>query len=125
LYCGERCDVVALRYTRGFIDHAMLLWKFHKHVTLGREFTYATRDDYETNADRFLGEPKDTNTEEYVKIKKDGTRGDKLRYNRVTQEFGILGSDGVIRSYYKPNPARHGKGTNYDYYLDCCSEQRD
>jgi hypothetical protein len=120
---------VALQYTLGFPDRAMLLYKFDKHVTRQREFTYATADEYETHADRFLGGPRDADTEECVRTKRDGTPGDRVRYNRVTQEFGILGNDNVIRSYYIPSPTLppprgHTKGTNLQYYRDACNEVR-
>src|SRR2546421_667632 len=103
----------------------MLQYKFHKHVRLRQEFAYTTLDEYETNADRFLGEPLNADTEEFVKTKRDGTVGDRLRYNRVTQEFGVLGNDNVIRAYFIPDPADHHWPTNLDYFRHCCTEQRD
>ncbi len=42
-------------YTLGFPDTATKLFKFDKHVTIRREFLYADADEYQTNADRFLG----------------------------------------------------------------------
>ena len=112
-------------YTSGFPTLIYRDFKFDKHVTRGREFAYATADEYGANADRFLGEPLDpTTTEECFRIKRDGTIGDKIRYNRTTQEFGVLGDDNVIRSYFKPDPARHGKGTNLNYFHEACNEVR-
>jgi hypothetical protein len=119
---------VALQYTAGFLP-GMLVSHFDKHVTLYREFTYATADEYETNADRFLGGPMDADTEECFRTKADGTVGDRIRYDRVTQELGILGNDNVIRTYYIPDPVSppprgHTKGTNLQYYQDACNEVR-
>ena len=115
-----------LVYTLGFIDQNTLLLKFDKHVTRQREFTYANPDEYETNADRFLGEPLDAaTTEQCDRRKRDNTVGDRLRYCRVTDEFGALANDNYIRSYFVPNPARHGKATNLDYHNEACLEVRD
>ncbi len=115
-------------YTLGFPDTTTKLFKFDKHVTIGKEFLYADADEYESNADRFLGEPLDANTLECFRRKRDGTRGDKMRYNIVTQEYGILGNDNKIRSYYIPNPAPypigHGKGTNERYFRESCLQIR-
>lgn len=116
---------MALRYTLGFPDRAALLFKFDKHVTRGREFAYTTPDEYETNADRFLGGPLDADAEECLRTRRDGTAGDTVRYNRNTQEFGVLGADNVIRSYFIPNTARHGWPSNLDYFRNACTEQRD
>jgi hypothetical protein len=120
---------VALHYTRGFLDPATLSFKFDKHVIRYREFTYATADEYETNADRFLGEPKDANTEECFRRQRDGTVGARVRYNKVTQEFGVLMNNNVILCYFIPSPVLppprgHTKGTNLDYFRHACSEVR-
>ena len=112
--------------TRGFIDVLEKAKHFDKHVTRRREFPFTTPDEYEASADAFLTSPLDsTTTEECYRTKRDGTVGDKVRYNRITQQFGVLGNDNVIRSYFKPDPARHGKGTNLNYFHDACNEVRD
>jgi hypothetical protein len=33
-----------------------------------------------------------------------------------TDEFGLVSPDGVIYSYYKPDPAEHGYDTNLEYF---------
>jgi hypothetical protein len=117
---------IVLVYTLGFLDRATLLFKFDKHVTRRREFAFATPDEYETNADRFNGGPRNPlETEECHRVKRDETVGDQLRYNDNTQEFGVLGNDNYIRSYYIPDPARHLKATNRVYFQESCLEQRD
>lgn len=113
-----------LQYTRGFIDNRTLLLKFDKHVTRRREFTYTTAVEYEEHADEFLGGLRDQDTEECFRTKLDGTVGDKLRYNRTSEEFGTLANDNVIRSYFIPDPARHHKPTNFDYFEQACAEVR-
>jgi pyocin large subunit-like protein len=42
--------------------------------------------------------------------------GDTVRFNPTTDEFGILGRDGVIRTYYRTDPSEHGYPTNLDYF---------
>lgn len=113
-----------LRYTRGFIDNVTLLLKFDKHVTRRREFTYATAVEYEEHADQFLGAPLGPDVRECVRTKRDGSEGDKLRYNQVSEEFGSLANDNIIRSYFIPDPVRHHKATNLDYFEQACAEIR-
>ena len=113
-----------LVYTLGFIDRATLLFKFDKHVTRGREFPYATADEYETYADEFNGGPRDAATEQCYRVKRDSSVGDQVRYNTADERFGVLGNDNIIRSYYIPDPFRHGKASNRIYYEDACLEVR-
>ncbi|MFE9399974.1 polymorphic toxin-type HINT domain-containing protein [Streptomyces flavidovirens] len=42
--------------------------------------------------------------------------GDAVRYNRVTEDFGIMTPSGEIRTYYKPDPRSHGYASNQDYF---------
>ena len=113
-----------LVYNLGFIDQATLLLKFDKHVTRRREFPYATADEYETHADEFNGGPRDTHTAECHRQKRDGSVGDQVRYNTADERFGVLGNDNVMRSYYIPDPRRHGKASNRIYYHEACLETR-
>ncbi len=39
-----------------------------------------------------------------------------VRFNPVTDEFGVLSSSGTIKTYYKPDPVIHGKVSNLDYF---------
>ena len=109
-----------MAFTKGFPSSAERDYKFDKHVIRGREFTYASSLEYEANADRFLGGPLDSDTMECVRVKHDGTIGDKIRYNRRTEEFGVLGNDGIIRSYFRPDPNVHKMPSNLDYFNKTC-----
>ncbi|GAA1677099.1 RHS repeat-associated core domain-containing protein [Kribbella yunnanensis] len=42
--------------------------------------------------------------------------GDSVRYNPVTNEFGVMDRSGVPRTYFRPDPADHGHATNMDYF---------
>lgn len=115
-----------MSFTNGFPDQETLELKFDKHVTQGREFSYVDANEYGRQADRFLGGPMDADTEECVRKKRNGGIGDTVRYNRLTQEFGVLGNDGTIRSYYvpRPGPSGHGFVNNYLYWRNSCSQVR-
>lgn len=86
----------------------------------------ATEDEYEALADKFLTQPLGANTLECYRTRPDGTRGARVRYNTITQEYGILRQDNYISSYYiaaprsPRNPRGHGFPTNLDYFRwDC------
>lgn len=86
-------------YTNGFVDAATLTHKFDKHVILQGEFPGVTTEaEYFTLADEFCGGARDANTQEHIRSYDSAV----LRYNRITNEFGIVGNDGFIRTYYKP-----------------------
>lgn len=46
--------------------------------------------------------------------------GDRVRFDVATQEFGIVTRQGYIRTYFIPDPAQHGYGSNFDYFLSQC-----
>lgn len=98
-------------FTSGF-DPAELPDHFTKH---GAEFGAATAQIYEQMADIFFGGPTPATTHECVR-----SRGDVVRYDTGTDEFGVVDRNGIIRTYFKPDPRRHHKPTNYDYFLAEC-----
>lgn len=86
--------------TNGFLDDDELMAHFEKHVIRQREFPHiTTKIQYLEEADNFCGGVLDSNTEEHIR----SYDGAMLRYNRVTNVFGILGVDRFIRTYYKPS----------------------
>ncbi|MEK7510081.1 MAG: peptidoglycan-binding protein [Patescibacteria group bacterium] len=50
-------------------------------------------------------------------LTKTRANGDIIRFDTVTEHFGIKAADGRIKTFYKPDPAIHGYPTNYDYFL--------
>jgi pyocin large subunit-like protein len=78
-------------YTRGFRTVDDLRRHFIKH---GADFACATSLSYEALADAFLGGPLGQDVAECTR-----PGGDRVRYNQVTQAFGVLGADGFIRTY--------------------------
>lgn len=78
----------------------------------GEEVGAVDEADYETKAAGFLDGPVPGNTNECIR-KSDGAR---IRWNYVTQEFGIVSADGFIQTYFEPDPKWHGTSTNRAYY---------
>ncbi len=82
-------------YTKGFVNDDTLTEKFDKHVILQGEFPgVITEAEYFKLADDFCGGVKEANTQEHIR----SYDGAVLRYNKTTNEFGIVGSDGFIRT---------------------------
>jgi pyocin large subunit-like protein len=67
---------------------------FQRHSS---DFGAISIDDYETMADAFLGGPRDPTVLECIR-----TDGIIVRYNTVTNDFGAIGSDNIIRTFFKP-----------------------
>lgn len=101
-------------FTNGFISDSELTDHFDKHW---REFGNPSLDEdgYLAMADQFLGEGR---CGTIVTVRCRG--GDTIRYDPKTQEFGILSAERYIRTYYLPDPAKHRKGSNYEYFLIRC-----
>lgn len=91
-----------------FADQAKLDDHFARH---GSDFGAKNKLEYQAQADKFLTAPKLAGV-----LEKARPNGDIVRYNPGTDEFGVVSSGGSIRTYYKPDPAVHGKGSNLDYF---------
>jgi len=46
--------------------------------------------------------------------------GDTIRYDLSTNEFAICDRDGVLRTYYKPDPSIHRQKDNIAYFKGQC-----
>lgn len=91
-----------------FADNARLQDHFRRH---GADFGLSNPPDYEAQAARFLAGRPSQGILEIVR-----TNGDIVRYNTSTNEFGIITQDGIIRTYFKPDPAVHGYPSNMEYF---------
>ena len=49
-------------------------------------------------------------------LTKTRSNGDRIFYHEQSNTFAIQNADGVPRTMYKPDPARHGHETNLDYF---------
>ena len=101
-------------YTSGFAPN-----KLNGHFLLhGWEFGATSASNYQALADTFLGTPMNADTIECIRAREN----DKIRYNPVTNEFGVLRDSNIIRTYFKPTPVWHGLPTNLDYFLQECAK---
>ncbi|MCZ4283167.1 hypothetical protein O4H49_20485, partial [Kiloniella laminariae] len=91
-----------------FADQAKLDDHFNRH---GADFGTITKIEYQQAADNFLTGPKNSTTLELTR-----TNGDVVRFDPATDAFGVISSNGAIRTYYKPDPQVHGYPTNLDYF---------
>lgn len=82
--------------TRGFESLAQLRLHFQEH---GGDFGASDADEYEQMADAFLGGSTAPTVHECVR-----RCGVKIRYDPADESFGILDSNKVIRTYFKPVP---------------------
>jgi hypothetical protein len=94
---------------KGFGSPALLTQHFLDH---GPEFGFTSEADYEKAARAFAH----TQGSDGVLSKVRAANGDTIIYNPSTNEFAVVTSSGIIRTYFKPDPAIHGYQTNLDYY---------
>src|SRR4051794_29880480 len=100
-------------FTRGF--RTEFLWKRHARLH-GAEVGASDRYHYLALADNFLGGPLGENVRECVRVFDQA----RVRWNAVTQEYGILSADGFIQSYYILDLAWHTYPSNRAYFeADC------
>lgn len=41
---------------------------------------------------------------------------DAVRYHPASNAFGVISGGGTVRTFYKPDPARHGYPGNLEYF---------
>jgi pyocin large subunit-like protein len=113
-----------LRSTKGFANPAERLEHFANHAA---DFGASSDSHYEELADVFLSKPRTADMFECRRA-----LGDRVRYDRATNEFGILSSKGIIRTYFIPKKCStipkgvrrincHRFPTHLDYAKDACS----
>jgi len=109
--------------TKGFVDPTELLVHFSDHAG---DFAASSKSAYESLADNFLSKTKTAQMHECVR-----RLGDRVRFDKVTNEFAVVTRDGFIRTYYIPKRCSqlpqgvrrvkcHNFPTNLDYVLDTC-----
>ncbi len=76
----------------------------------GGDFGAKNAIDYVRQAHRFLLYPPAGT------LTRTRTNGDIVRYNPLTNTFGVLAANGFPRTFFKPDPAVHGFPTNLDYF---------
>jgi hypothetical protein len=82
--------------TKGFLN----VRQKERHFTLhGDDFGASNAEDYELQADIFLGGAAPEGCQEGIR-----RCGDRIRYDPSTEFYGVLGASGVIRTFFKPVP---------------------
>src|SRR5262245_25491896 len=76
----------------------------------GADFGAKNALDYVRQAQNFLRNPP-AGTLTRIRPNKD-----VVRYNPVTNTFGVMAPSGLPRTFFKPDPAVHGFPTNLDYF---------
>ena len=76
----------------------------------GGDFSAENAVDYIRKAREFLHNPP---AGVLTKIR---DTGDVVRFDPVTETFGVMDKHGVPRTFYVPDPAEHGFPTNLDYF---------
>ena len=84
---------------------------YKKH---GQDLKATDAEDYERKADTFLSGPRGPNTLEHTR--QDGAR---LRYNPVTDEFGVVAPDGIISTYFRPTLGRRPAESARYFQIQC------
>lgn len=88
-------------------DHA----KRHK-----ADFGASSESAYEAKADAFLGVPLPCGIIESERCR----NGDLVRYDPLTNTFGVMDAAGHILTFYKPSPSRHLMPSNAEYFISEC-----
>src|SRR5207249_1955029 len=82
--------------THGFLNANQLNRHYAEH---GTDFGASNALEYEMLADAFLGGVKPAHVHECER-----SRGDILRFDPLTNAYGVIDKTGVIRTYFKPLP---------------------
>ena len=101
-------DVGRIAQIKGFATPQKLSEHFKKH---GAEFGFTSESEYLAAAQKFAS--RQPGSDVLVKIR---ANGDRVIYNVSTNEFAVVTPDGTIRTYFKPDPAKHSYPTNLDYF---------
>jgi hypothetical protein len=106
---GMTIPVLALGIFRNFESPASLTQHFNRHKS---EFGFTSEtDEYLTAANNFINTQGNAGV-----LSKVRANGDNVIFNPTTNEFLVLSSKGIIRTYFMPNPLIHGYPTNLEYF---------
>ena len=99
----------------GFVDEEEKENHFLDHW---HEFTpeLPSADAYEAAAIQFLTKARTATIFECLR-----RNGDVIRFDQTTDEFAICSRDGILKTYYKPTPQWHRRGSNLAYFWEQCA----
>ena len=93
--------------------------KLADHFQLhGQEFSALSHAEYEELAVFFLNMPRDGLILECTRARDN----DIIRFDVSTQVMAIMRKDGIIRTFFCPDPGWHGRPSNLDYFRDECAK---
>ncbi len=92
-----------------FADDHKLLSHWSKHA--GEWTPPLSKEVYNSMANAFLHGSPGPGVLQKVRV-----NGDIVRYNPITNEFGVVSTNGTVRTFFRPDPAKHGYPTNMDYF---------
>ena len=101
--------------TKGFLTVTERRGHFLKHVQKRSSIVAADEQAYESMADQFLGGARRPSTLECLRA-----GGDTVRFDCKTNEYGVRDDGGFLRTYFRPDPNRHGLSSNFDYMCQEC-----
>ena len=96
------------RHPEALVEH----FEKHKH-----EFTEITIDEYGRMADIFMLDPLPLDVKECRR-----KNGDRVRFDPKTEEFGVLSSDGFVRTYLVVRPLQSMRMTAIEYFERQCKK---
>ena len=99
----------------GFLDEEAKQDHFDLH---GDDFDAASSDEYEALAIAFLG----SDMMEATMVECVRKNGDRIRFDKASQAFGVCDKDGNLRTFFKPSPLVHGHRTNLQYFESECGK---
>lgn len=97
IWTSTKSQSVAENAFRHFKDH-------------GADFGAKNAADYVRKAQDFLQNPS------AGVLSKTRANGDVVRFDPTTNAFGVMDKTGAPRTFYVPDPAKHGYPTNLDYF---------
>ena len=84
----------------------------------GEDFDATSEIAYEEMAIAFLNGRSDRDIVEGIRHSNGGT----VRFDRATQTFAVMRSDGIVKTFYQPNPKWHGFSSNLAYFQSECKK---
>lgn len=97
MWTSTKSQSVAENAFRHFKDH-------------GADFGAKNAVDYVRKAQDFLHNPG------AGVLSKTRANGDVVRFDSATNAFGVMDKTGAPRTFFVPDPAKHGYRTNLDYF---------
>jgi RHS repeat-associated protein len=105
---AKRAGIWTAKRTRSAVENAFDHWAKHRgdfpELQNAKQYVERARD--------FLHNPPSS------ALTKVRANGDTVVYDPATNIFGIMDANGVPRTMYRPDPAKHGFPTNLDYFYD-------